>query len=161
MSTTSAINKWEWWVAPWLAALVDGEGSIMMTRRGPTRTGSKSRHGGSWRPRINVYNTDRRLVDAIKLHTGLGYVVHSVRNPIKETRKKDSYWWSIESGGSRLVAEAILPYMIVKREQAVLLIEARKLIEEHGQHHQNDDRLAGIRDKVKVLNKTGRKDVTT
>jgi len=119
----------------------------------------ESRSGyGSWRPSIHVYNTCLGLIDATKAATGLGYVVHSHRDKVKESHKKDSYFWCIESGGIRFVAEAVLPFLIVKHRQAEILIEVRKLIEQHVRGHQNDEQIYDLYSEIKILNKTGRKE---
>lgn len=99
----------------WLAAAVDGEGSIGIYNGG----GNQGRYA-----QIQVSNTDVRFVDRFKEIIGCGSSVmrtnfhkaHKGRKPIFHYALKGSsrcYW----------VLKQIEPYLIIKRDKALKIIE--------------------------------------
>jgi len=164
LSAKEVVDKWDWWTPPWLAALVDGEGAVMLSRRGNGDGHARGPYSG-WRPRINIYNTDYRLVDAIRKVTGLGRIVYCRRDPVKETHKKVSYYWTVEGDGVRAVAERVLLFSVLKREQLECVIEARVIAERRRYSNcqwtpVENERLFELYSEVRRLNERGEKEGT-
>ena len=107
----------------YLAGILDGEGNITALRRHPDSF-------ARWQ--ISILNTDVPLMDWLRTKTGstptidkrAGYIY--LRTGKQHT--KDLYRWRIcGSMNVLLLLELLLPYMIVKREMALIAItEIRK-----------------------------------
>lgn len=140
----------------WLAAIIDGEGSIMLTRR---------KEGGDTykkvRPVVSVSNTDVRLMDALKERTGTGSVYLHRRAP-KENQKRDGYTWRLNASDQRIWIPRIRPFLVLKGEQADLLMEALVLRETRTSVSGGTlvldglDRLFEIQAEISNLNRKGR-----
>ena len=105
----------------YLAGFVDGEGTIGVYKR------KKSIHhnGISFNPYLAISNSNLQVLEYIAEQIGFG----SVRN--KKTisghfGKKPVYSYWISNANSRKVIRAIHPYLIVKKEQAKLILEMPK-----------------------------------
>lgn len=102
----------------YLAAMIDGEGSISLHKQRP-----KHRENWSWSYTVivQITNTDRRLIDWLS-DTFAGYVnFRSMRevNP----RWKDRYGWFACSSYGYHVLKLARPYLKLKGEQADLVTE--------------------------------------
>ena len=99
----------------YLAAAIDGEGSIMMLRR----------PNGRWRPKIQISQTQREWLEDLHKIIGVGYIVEvSKKGTFKNdpTRKyKDEWMLMVDS--PKLILKELLPYLLIKRQQAVLLLK--------------------------------------
>lgn len=120
-------------VRTWLAALIDGEGTVMLVRhaRGAaalTRQPSVA-NSISHRPRVGIYNTDPRLMNAIVEATGINRVyAHKVsKSEGKDQRAKTAYEWRLNTSECAWFLPQVIPWLVCKREQATLLVEAVKL----------------------------------
>ncbi len=107
----------------WLAALIDGEGTISIKRdKGRSNGGNgECQHGYS--AFISIGNQDRELLDKCVAITGYGSVgVKSEATTdgrgIKSKRR--SYGWWISSNQAITVIRDIYPFLVIKRRQAVL-----------------------------------------
>lgn len=134
----------------YLAGIMDGEGSISISRK----TDPTMKSGFSFRPCIEISNTDKPLMDWIASTTGLGairlYVDH---NP----KHRPAYKWSLWSNQANQFLNAIRPYLITKRERADIVIE---FIKAHsgGKAYLTTEQIASqtaIYDQMKALNKRG------
>lgn len=112
----------------WLAALIDGEGSVMLLRRVPSAT-AKVQRNPHYRAQVCVYNTDYRLMQALSKRTGISRVYEHTR-PAKENRKKTSYRWGMVSEEIRQWGPLLLPWLVCKAEQTALLLEALDIKEQ-------------------------------
>lgn len=99
----------------------------MLIRRvaGPNAKVQRNPH---YRAQVGVYNTDYRLMDALVDRTGVNRVYTHVRQP-KENHKKTSYRWNMVADEIREWGPKLLPWLICKREQMVLLLEALEIAE--------------------------------
>ncbi len=68
---------------------------------------------------MTVGNTRRELIARLILAFNVGSVMYRYAT----RKKKACYLWSVSSGGARVVLEALLPYLIVKRIQAEVVLE--------------------------------------
>jgi hypothetical protein len=103
----------------WLAGLFDGEGSIVLNRR--NRPNSLS-------CRITVTNTFYPLLERVLEVTGTGVLQELTRyhtNP-KHAR---SWNWQCNGTNARLILKQILPWLIVKKERAEIILGLRPLSE--------------------------------
>jgi hypothetical protein len=94
------------------AGLFDGEGCITISRY------RKVPSGYVW-PQLQVQVTQLRPI-------GLDFLIETFggrRTPVKR-RKVDRYWrWIQWSDGAVIFLEAVLPYLLEKREQALMAIK--------------------------------------
>ena len=98
----------------YLAGIIDGEGSVFLGQRLKLRNREKS---PSYTPSITVGNTNERLIDWL-VETCVGSKSHSKR-PLKNW--KDQYQWSVTSHKAVELARMLMPYLIIKPQQAYLL----------------------------------------
>jgi len=92
----------------YIAGIVDGEGNIF----------SRSRPGRRLQVVVDVTNTDKSLIDWL---TGFGGRFHRniCRNSTNHFGKKEVYRWIVSRRRDvTLLLKAILPYLIIKREDA-------------------------------------------
>jgi hypothetical protein len=90
--------------ASWLAAVLDGEGSIIRDKNRPPST-----------VRIAVYNTYCPLLDRVQEVTGTGKISQRDRgNPNHAV----TYTWQCYGENARNLLEQMLPWLIVKRDKA-------------------------------------------
>jgi len=92
--------------AAYLAGLIDGEGSIMLYRRGV---------GAAMR--VTVANTNRALLDWCAVTCGVGNIV-AIRQ--RNAKHKPGGAWLVNSQAAASVLEQIRPYLVIKGEQADL-----------------------------------------
>lgn len=111
--------------AAWLAALIDGEGSIGVWRA--KRKTSGYRYDGI----VQIANTNVELLMKAKEHTG---ELHALRfqNPgnVKTKKHKPLFVLRIRSRKVPVLLPQLLPYLIVKRRQAELVIAYYKAVYE-------------------------------
>ena len=94
----------------YLAALIDGEGSIGFT---PT--------DGTGRPHVTIYNTSRDLMRWLMREVGGHFGGHDTRG------RQICYSWSISAAADVLaVCEAVAPLLIVKKVPAYKVIKHLK-----------------------------------
>lgn len=103
------VRKFKKWEAVWLAAMLDGEGSVGLYDYG--------REGR--RVQIQMANTDKKLVDEFKNIIGCGSTVF--RTNIHKTHKgrKIMYQYMLK-GSNRCywVLKQVIPFLISKRNKA-------------------------------------------
>lgn len=97
--------------AAYLAGLIDGEGSIMLYRRGD---GSAMR--------LAITNTYRPVLEWCQATCGVGNIV-DVKATHDAAKHKAQRIWLVNSQAAASVLEQIEPYLIIKKEQAQLAIE--------------------------------------
>ncbi len=99
----------------YLAGIIDGEGSFYIAQ--------DNRHGKSFNSRLYVTNTDKELIDWLyKNFKGLTYSYNSIKNPHWKTR----FQWIVQKKDILEMCENIFPYLVVKKEQAKIMIKFRK-----------------------------------
>jgi hypothetical protein len=90
-------------VLGYIAGIFDGEGTIFNVR-------------GVWS--VNIYSTDRKLIDGLLTFGGLSYTrpVSKASSPLS---RKDGYVWNIASRDSVLrFVSVLIPFLIIKRDVA-------------------------------------------
>jgi hypothetical protein len=137
--------------AAYLAGLVDGEGCVSAWHRkaySENRERNPSAMGGV---RIEMCAPD--LVQWVRSITGLGKVYHL---PARRVTHKDSWLWQPGLRESAQFLEALLPYLRLKRRQALLVIELAHIKAQSRRGRQHDlERQQGIVQEIQALNKRG------
>lgn len=121
MSETPILNEMTEPEKAYLAGIVDGEGSVCVTR---VRR-KENRSGFRFYATVQITNTSKQLLDWIQKITGLGKIYEISENGMGAKRK--GYRWKIKHSQSRQVLESILPYLIIKKDSAINCIEFCKI----------------------------------
>lgn len=101
----------------YLAGIIDGEGSIYVQRR-------KTKTGWSYFPRFQIVNTNRKLMEWIHKTFG-GLIYDKPRNHIRSHWKMQIEWFTTRKLLDQLLP-LILPYLVIKQEQAEIMIKFRE-----------------------------------
>jgi len=104
----------------YLGGLIDGEGCICISKP----RSSYSIHQLS----VRVSNTDARLMIWLKDNFN-GSITTQHR---KNKKHKDAYEWRVFAKDSEYILENILPYLVIKKEQALLALDLRHTIGAQG-----------------------------
>lgn len=99
----------------YLAGIIDGEGSLIVSR---SNRGSYMNYYG----RIHVKNTDYRLIKWLLDHFG-GNVHHHPPADLVKHKIAYSWYFSGDAHDKETLLLAVMPYLIVKKEQAKILVE--------------------------------------
>lgn len=103
----------------YIAGIIDGEGAIMITRS----THGNGRKTPSYTPRVKVSMITREPLDFILKHTGMGTINKEVVRH-RRPKSRDIWQWQIHSlSNVKKFLELISPYLILKTDQAALMIE--------------------------------------
>ena len=110
----------------WLAALIDGEGSVMLSLRTYSGRGkNKKMNQPHYRPVVVIANTDRRLMNALTDNTGVSRIYgHRIKGAPQVLMKRTQYTWRLAVNDINIWLPRVLPYLVLKKEQAELLLEA-------------------------------------
>jgi hypothetical protein len=133
-----------------VAFSIDFEGSISIST-------SIGRYGGtSFQPVVSIGGTSLTLLNAFCSRVGFGNVT---QNPTYNAHRSPVHYWIIRPRGLREHLHRIEPYLVLKRQQARLLLESLTLIKDRrspGQRTKRPqevtDRLMAIHDELQVLN---------
>lgn len=103
---------------PYLAGIIDGEGSINITY-------IKKRD--EYRLRIQVTNTDKRLIDWLSEHFG-GHQYEPVRLNNNSKWRRRYEWFLYPKKETIPLLETLIPFLICKKEQAKVAIRFMQTI---------------------------------
>lgn len=99
----------------YLAGIIDGEGCLLVSR---SNRGNYMNYYG----RIHVKNTDYRLIQWLLDHFG-GNVHSGTPTDLEKHSKAYSWYFSGDAHDKETLLLALMPYLIVKKEQAKILVE--------------------------------------
>jgi hypothetical protein len=157
--------------AAWFGALLDGEGSIMLNKRTYSARVAHPPRLPIYRPVVVVAaTTDYRLIDAISSRLGYGQVYeHAVSNTSlsHNPRKRRQWTYRLNTGQIPQFLAPVLPWLVLKTEQAQLLFEAIEIkrsqaplrgVPWQARHQLADNRarLTEIYERIRALNTRGR-----
>jgi LAGLIDADG endonuclease len=108
----------------WLAGVLDGEGSILLSKV----FNRLYRRGFFYRPQLEITNSNRSFLIRIAEVIGEG-TVHRNKKGDETTKTRWAYIGS--AGVLRAILPQLLPYMIVKKEQAKRMLEYFEFIDTH------------------------------
>lgn len=103
--------------AAYMAGYLDGEGTISITRAKRV----ENRAGYRWMPIMAINNTHRDSLECLRQMCGNGRLC--LVNPGKLGIQKPGYRLQFTANQIRYVLPQIMPYLIIKREQAAILLE--------------------------------------
>ena len=105
----------------YIAGIIDGEGHLGISKNTTKR---QRQRNPKYQSEICVINTDKRLMDW--LESKMGGLINA-RNMNGKNVKKDiwkiSYRWRIQESLHPELLNLILPYLVIKKRQAELIIE--------------------------------------
>lgn len=154
----------------YLAGLLDGEGCLHVSDkrvspsksrgiRRPTRPYRGAQR--TYRARINfstavsICNTNFQIIDW--LYNNFGSIVHCQKKPGKPHWHLRKTWLLSPSKDIKPLLELVFPYIVGKKEQVKLMIEARNIIDSNTKRMEhsleNYNRLLEIANHIKLLNK--------
>lgn len=139
--------------AAYIAGIIDGEGCICVSRA----TGGKKRAGRSflYRASIGVHMTNERVIRWLHKTTAVG--TFTVSKP-PTIRSNIGYRWQIWSKNSADLCKQILPYLIVKNEQAKAVIDfqgGRRHPGRSGLTKKEKKKQVDIYNRFRIMNKRG------
>ena len=115
--------------AAYIAGFIDGEGSIGLTSHGRLRRDGRAR-GLTFRPVVTVYNKHRGVLESMRGYAKVGRLHVRVRN---RQEWSDAHIWKVDGGRDvEQLLRLIAPHLVVKREQATLLL---RFIERRREQH--------------------------
>lgn len=136
----------------YIAGIVDGEGYISVVRRNCKNT----KCGLFYYAQLVVVNTSEELIDWLWTTTNLGSV-HLQRKKNKE--HKHAFRWTLTTKGAESLVRLIVPYLVCKKKQALLLLEFCQNNKRPGRSSLSEEELsyrAGVYRQLRILNKKGR-----
>ena len=99
----------------YIAGLVDGEGSVTLSRKHRNETPS---------PEVSIANNNLQLLDWVKNVVGAGKITTKSKN---KAHHAQSYTWSIRDNKAICFLNEIKDYLIVKKQQSWLIIRKYKM----------------------------------
>lgn len=122
--TNSKYTKKEYTIAEsaYLAGLMDGEGTFFIGNYGKN---DKATGNGHFQTVLKVTTTDKCIAEWL-FHSFGGW--HNEYTPAQRAKncKGPVYSWSCSGDRLTHLCEIMLPYLIAKRDQALVLLEMRK-----------------------------------
>ena len=111
MNTTRPLSKWQ---LAWLAGFIDGEGTIGIYQV-----------NGRPQLQLKVNNTCLTVIEFIHTLTGIGSVTYV--DKAKQLNSKSvlpqKYWRVTSASEMRDIISKLLPYLLVKTDQAIMMLE--------------------------------------
>ena len=135
----------------WAAGFIDGDGVVSVYRR-------KDR-GKEFRVVVRAMNCNRLALD--RLRNLFGGTVHPMLKA--ETAKlrgwKPSFYWAASDRIAERAIRGMMPFLVLKRRQAELALEAQSLIGQTrlNQQHPQVNSLCTILEQMRELNKKGQR----
>jgi intein/homing endonuclease len=140
----------------YFAGIMDGEGTIticrseyMAKRKAEGIRPARQYHTIGISLKISVKNTDLRLIKWLKSRFGGEYYLDTGKKP---ANWNDSYVWHHKAESKEEFLLAILPYLIVKREQALTALEYLRL----GRNVRCPEKRQALYEKIVALNQRGK-----
>lgn len=117
--------------AIYFAGLFDGEGCVNICERPPRHAGP-GQINPFFRLGLSLANTHRNVLQHIKSTCG-GVLCEAKKKELRKDGKpvRKQWRWSASQRESFYILQQILPFLIVKRDQAALAIEFYKSISEY------------------------------
>lgn len=139
--------------AAYIAGMIDGEGCISISRKKDL----SMKRGVAYRLVVIIASTNTEVLPWIAEVTGVGHVKKIVNR--WQLTHKDAYNWHVWSVKAAELLKQTLPYMIIKKQQALLGIEfiesKRDGVGKKGLSDAEWAAQVSTYDQMKVLNKRG------
>lgn len=111
-------KKVDQYILAYIAGFFDGEGSIVIPRRY-----TNLRRGCKFSLSVRIVNTYKPVIDLCQRLFG-GYVYEK---PIEKSHHKQAYQWYVNAQKGEDFLKLILPYLVVKKEEAEIAMEFRNM----------------------------------
>lgn len=132
----------------YLAGFIDGEGCIGIHHRGKAK-------GRKPTVRVSITNTDKNILIWCKNFIGLGGTL-KIHNKNGNNKWKTAYRLEYDCKKAEALLRMVVPYLKIKKEQALLAIEYRKYTIPNGRYKPEENYTRErLFLKVLELNKTG------
>ena len=112
----------------YLAGIIDGEGGLIISKHT-----SNNNRGYNYQVRLEVSNTDKRLLDWIFNIYGGRVVAYSATQTPKNSRKA-VYRWVCEGERLTHIAELIHPFSVIKKEEIDIVLQMRYRMQKPTSH---------------------------
>ena len=112
--------------AQYAAGMVDADGCVSITRQKPKKDSIHIRY----QARVTVSNNCPLVADSLKETFAVGRIYFGSRRK-NNPKHRDIYSWIVVGPPAIRFLELILPYMLVKQEQAELLLALQANINKH------------------------------
>jgi len=99
----------------YVAGIMDGEGCFMLFKH----TNKKCKSGYSWQIKATIAQNNREYLEELRSELNMGQIV--------KVKNKNSAWISFSANHLRKLLPKIIPYLRIKKQQAILLLEATKI----------------------------------
>jgi hypothetical protein len=132
--------------AAYVAAMIDGEGTISMTPRK-----GKGRMSHHFAVVVRVANTDLGVMRALVEMAGNGRIV----DQCNAARAKMCYRWELSPNQVRHVLPQVIPYLRIKRERAELVLRFQEIQGARGCKESDIPEVLQIFGKIRELNWRG------
>jgi len=138
-------NEESQWI--WLAGIIDCDATISLSK-----VKAKTRSGIGWKPVVQFNQTSETFIKGIQETVGYGQVIK-----VNYAKPRKCQWvYVVTANPIRWVLPKIVPFLLKKKEQAILLLEALDLIKQHRScHTHNIARLEEIYKKLRSLHEKG------
>lgn len=106
----------------YLAGIMDGEGSFSIARGGRKPSYGHPKGYVNWQLKISIGNTNENLHEWLLEYVGgAKYLGHRS----KTDKHKFGYNWQLHGKGNmKAFIEGVLPYLVLKKKQAILALES-------------------------------------
>lgn len=112
------------WILPYLAGIIDGEGSIRIEADKKTKRGKCY-----YRLRLSVSNSDYGLMQFL-LENFSGSFIKELK---RSGNRRQQYSWQLASSRRVIeIIESIFPYLIVKKKRAEVALRASNYLRGYG-----------------------------
>jgi hypothetical protein len=105
--------------AAYLAGILDGEGTVSVSRTSTNQSAKACKRGFAYRSSIGIALTDENLLLWVQQVTGVGRIC---RVKSQSPKHKAAWRWTAWSKDAVYVAKMVLPYLRLKKRQAENLI---------------------------------------
>lgn len=133
----------------WAAGFIDGEGTISLYGR--------SDRLREYRVTVTAVNTNRIALD--RLRAMFGGTVHLMHKDTPGRNWKPSFYWAISYGKAAEAIKLLLPFLLLKRPQAELALEARTHVGCESGRKRSESRMQALQaicNRFRSLNRKGK-----
>ncbi len=133
----------------YVGGLMDGEGTITLTKSTRSKTGRSQ-----ITPLVQIANTDRPLLKFCEDVLGIKGCIKSQNR--KNNKHKEGFVLVYQCKKAEAVVNVLLPYLRLKKPQAILLLEQRKLVKLGGRYTNGElEKIETLKEMIQKLNKRG------
>lgn len=142
--------------AAYVAGFIDGEGTIGIIRE----TRKEALAGFRYTAYFSVCSTDMNVLEAIRSMMGNGRII-STHHKKAKPHHKDVFKLTLSPNQIRDVVPKILPYLIIKREQALLVLEFLDIKQGTNNYTNNNmEKQHSFWQKARFLNQRGKNQIS-